>query len=314
MALIIWLQALEPRVLLRVVFASISWCGDGPLYFVLFPLLYWRKAPAIAIRYGYLVGVAVLVLTVLKAQTATLRPFLAAPGQVAFLPYSLAGFSWFPNRDALIDAYRHSASFPSGHALCATAVGLYLYAHTASGWGRTVWVAFVVLVPLARLYLGVHYPLDVLGGGGLGVLLFLLATRLRVDTLATRLAPWGVSGWYGRLLLVGLLSLMLGMLAKAAVVVFVMFLSYPMILRGMATRIAAFAQPHNDAWRLYNAVLGCLGVGGMVWAAAPLRNSGLLVSVPLITIWVTLGCPLLVETLCPTGGGSGGEAPPSTEC
>ena len=86
MALIIWLQAFEPRVLLRVVFASISWCGDGPLYFVLFPLLYWRKAPVIAIRYGYLVGVAVLVLTVLKAQTATLRPFLTAPGQVAFLP------------------------------------------------------------------------------------------------------------------------------------------------------------------------------------------------------------------------------------
>src|ERR1700694_3136818 len=64
MALIIWLQALEPHALWRCVFAMLSWCGDGPLYVLLFPLLYWRKAPAIAIRYGYVVGLAVLLLTV----------------------------------------------------------------------------------------------------------------------------------------------------------------------------------------------------------------------------------------------------------
>ena len=39
MDLILWLQALEPRAVLRLVFAGISWCGDGPLYVLLFPLL-----------------------------------------------------------------------------------------------------------------------------------------------------------------------------------------------------------------------------------------------------------------------------------
>jgi hypothetical protein len=138
MVLIVWLQALEPRALFRLGFVVISWCGDGPLYFLLFPLLYWRKSPAMAIRYGYVVGLAALLLTVVKAQTTTLRPFLAAPDQIAFLPYPLAGFSWFPIRDTLIDAYRHDPSFPSGHDLFATAVGLYLYAHTASVWGRAM--------------------------------------------------------------------------------------------------------------------------------------------------------------------------------
>ncbi len=190
MALILWLQALEPHALWCSVFMVFSWCGDGPLYFLLFPFLYWRKAPAVAIRYGYVVGLAVLLLTVMKAQTTTPRPFLVAPDQVAFWPSSLAGFTWFPSRDALIDAYRRDPSFPSGHALCATAVGFYLYAHTASVGGRAVLASFVVLIPLARLYLGVHYPTDVLAGSGLGVLVFLLATRLRVDVLTARLTCW----------------------------------------------------------------------------------------------------------------------------
>jgi membrane-associated phospholipid phosphatase len=274
MALILWLQALEPHALWRSVFMGLSWCGDGPLYFLLFPLLYWRKAPAVAIRYGYVVGLAVLLLTVMKAQTTTSRPFLVAPDQVAFWPSSLAGFTWFPSRDALIDTYRRDPSFPSGHALCAAAVGLYLYAHTASVGGRVVLASFVVLIPLARLYLGVHYPTDVLAGSGLGVLVFLLATRLRIDALTTHLTRWGMTGWPGRVLLVGLLTLGLGVVAKAAAVLWVVFLSYPLIVRRLAPRIASLAQWHDEAWRRVNAVVGCLGVGGMLVAAAPLRHGG----------------------------------------
>src|SRR6266567_1407221 len=99
MDMILFLQALEPRAVVRLVFAGISWCGDGPLYFLLFPLLYWGKAPSVAVRYGYLWGWAVLSMTVLKGSATTLRPFLAAPERVAFLQPLLAGFSWFPSPD-----------------------------------------------------------------------------------------------------------------------------------------------------------------------------------------------------------------------
>ena len=83
MGLMLWLQALEPRAVVRLVFAGSSWCGDGPLYFLVFPWLYWRHAPAVAVRYGYLWGWAVLVRTGLKGAFATVRPFQAAPEQVA---------------------------------------------------------------------------------------------------------------------------------------------------------------------------------------------------------------------------------------
>src|SRR4029450_3904375 len=63
MDMILFLQPLEPRAVVRLVFAGISWCGDGPLYFLLFPLLYWGKTPAVAVRYGYVWGWAVLVLS-----------------------------------------------------------------------------------------------------------------------------------------------------------------------------------------------------------------------------------------------------------
>jgi hypothetical protein len=49
-----------------------------------------------AIRYGYLWGFAVLVMTVCKEQANTLRPFMAAPDHVAFLKYPLEGVVLVP--------------------------------------------------------------------------------------------------------------------------------------------------------------------------------------------------------------------------
>ena len=100
-----------------------------------------------AVRYGYMWGWAVLVLTALKGSGTILRPFLVAPEQVAFLPPRLAGFYWFPSQDLLRAAYHQSPAFPSGHALVATAVGLYLTTHTASSGGRCLLGSGIVLIP-----------------------------------------------------------------------------------------------------------------------------------------------------------------------
>jgi membrane-associated phospholipid phosphatase len=75
----------------------------------------------------------------------------------------------------------HSAAFPSGHAAtafaCATVIGC---------WSpRLALPAFVLAAAIAwsRVYVGVHWPLDVLGGAALGVvvgsLLVLLGRRWR---------------------------------------------------------------------------------------------------------------------------------------
>jgi undecaprenyl-diphosphatase len=79
-----------------------------------------------------------------------------------------------------------SSSFPSGHAMSATVVYgtvAYLLARLQKhGWSRAITlvtaVVMIVLICTTRLYLGVHYPSDVLGGivVGLAWAAFCMAT------------------------------------------------------------------------------------------------------------------------------------------
>ena len=85
-------------------------------------------------------------------------------------------------------AVPHSDAFPSGHASAAFACA------TVLAWGsrRLAVPAFVLAAAIAwsRVYVGVHWPLDVLGGALLGVatatLLVLVTRRWRLRAEADR--------------------------------------------------------------------------------------------------------------------------------
>ncbi len=70
-------------------------------------------------------------------------------------------------------APEHTFSFPSGHAMGSMTLAMVVF---LLAW-RTRWrwpaalaaLAFVVLVGLSRVYLGVHYPSDILGGWTAGM-------------------------------------------------------------------------------------------------------------------------------------------------
>jgi undecaprenyl-diphosphatase len=76
-------------------------------------------------------------------------------------------------------------SFVSGHAIIAWGVALLLWPVLPGRW-KFVPVAIAVLNAVARVYLGAHNPLDVVGGGAIGiaigavlVVVFGLDSRLR---------------------------------------------------------------------------------------------------------------------------------------
>lgn len=82
----------------------------------------------------------------------------------------------------------HYAAYPSGHALTATVVlGLLLWLLHRHGAGPVLWrtavavaVVSVAGVGLTRVWLGVHWPTDVLGGWLMGATLVCLAIAAHV--------------------------------------------------------------------------------------------------------------------------------------
>jgi undecaprenyl-diphosphatase len=97
------------------------------------------------------------------------------------------------------ETHAMSSSFPSGHAMSATVVYgtvAYLLARLQKHrWARaltlTLAIVMIALICSTRLYLGVHYPSDVLGGivVGLAWAGFCMATLEASLVLARRRAP-----------------------------------------------------------------------------------------------------------------------------
>jgi membrane-associated phospholipid phosphatase len=77
----------------------------------------------------------------------------------------------------------HGTSFPSSHTAVTVAVVIALLPFLPRALAPVA-IAYAVLVGWSRVYLGVHYPLDVLGGAGIGMavggaVLLALRTLLR---------------------------------------------------------------------------------------------------------------------------------------
>lgn len=69
-------------------------------------------------------------------------------------------------------------SFPSGHTCAAFAASMIWVRTLPWSWGRTCGVVLAVLMGLSRLYVGVHYPSDVLVGAVIGTLCAWAAWKL----------------------------------------------------------------------------------------------------------------------------------------
>ena len=126
----------------------------GMLWIVLAAaMLFWkptRKAGALAVA-AMLLGL-LCTNVILKPLVARERPWLHVAGLIPLI--------------AEPDPY----SFPSGHTTAAFAAGMTWVRTLPRKWMRGLAVGMAVCMGLSRLYVGVHYPGDVLGGALVGSL------------------------------------------------------------------------------------------------------------------------------------------------
>ena len=114
--------------------------ASNPLFLVL------KKFKELILVFGT-AGVAWVIARVLKILISASRPFDALPG-VTFL-FTQTGHA-----------------FPSGHATFFSALAFAIFfINKTAGY---VFMLFALLIGLARIMAGVHFPIDILGGFALG--------------------------------------------------------------------------------------------------------------------------------------------------
>lgn len=134
--------------------------------------------------------------TRITAATGLLALLLSVLTVNVFLKRFVARTRPFQNSQKLVLLIRkpEDFSFPSGHSSSSFAVSTVFLLLAPLWIGLPAW-GMALLIAFSRLYLGVHYPTDVLCGAGLGILLGIVANVLFPLLLLAPWVPERVSGW-----------------------------------------------------------------------------------------------------------------------
>lgn len=153
---VLWFQQFSPH--LDGIFEALTFLGDEEFYLILLPLVYWSIHRATGVRLMILVMFSSLLNTVAKSLAGQPRPF-EYDGRVLRLDDS-GGYG-----------------LPSGHTQSSVVLWGFVALESRRRWMWTVAGLTATGVALSRIYLGVHFPTDVIGGALLGIAVLLAWQR-----------------------------------------------------------------------------------------------------------------------------------------
>lgn len=164
-AILLWIQNSVRSDFLTTVMTVITRMGDkGILWIaVTLALLAFRRTRRMGLM--CLISMAIgLTITnlIIKNWVARIRPYVLIEGLECLIG---------PQKDF---------SFPSGHTTNSFACAWVLFMRTRRRrrWLGITALIMAILIGLSRLYVGVHYPTDVLGGAAVGIISACLAMAL----------------------------------------------------------------------------------------------------------------------------------------
>lgn len=154
---VLWLQRFSPE--LDVPFKALTFTGNEGFFLLLLPLIYWSLDRRTGARLTILFLFSAYVNAVAKVLAGQPRPFEYDPGV-----------------RQLVEA--GGGGFPIGHTQGAVVVCGYLASQFRKPWLWVIAGLLMIFIPLSRVYLGVHFPTDLLGGYLLGTVLLLFYLSL----------------------------------------------------------------------------------------------------------------------------------------
>ena len=177
MTILQWIQNMDAQILLFIqqyirkdifdgFWKTITFLGDGGWFWIALGVI--LLIPKKTRKAGFTALIALAIGAVftnlgLKQLVARTRPYDAVEGLVPLV------------------AKLKDFSFPSGHTCASFSCAVVYYKMYPDIKGKGAMV-LAVLIALSRLYVGVHYPTDVLGGAIVGWLSAILALKISVFT------------------------------------------------------------------------------------------------------------------------------------
>lgn len=275
MSTILWVQGFAGPGLDRF-FLLVTAMGSQEFYMVVIPLVYWCMDRRVGVRLGFVWLFSVYLNFLLKDALRLPRP--AGPGLRVPPGAEAGGFG-----------------FPSGHAQGNATLWGYLYAAFPRPALLALAVAAVTLVAFSRVYLGVHYPADVLGGLLLGLAVVLLFRRGEAWLAARRPWPAGAPAAAGVLLPLAALALYHTPDSARMAGTFI-GLAEGYLLQ---ERLLAFGERAALPRQVLKAVLGLAGLFLLRMATAPFFPEGTaqVVRYGLMGFWVSYLAPVAFVAL-----------------
>jgi len=164
---ILWLQQFS-NPLLDSFFTYITMIGNTEYYMIAVPIFYWCINKRDAFKFIIFFLGSMYLNAVIKAMTAVARP----AGDGLRILYN--------------ESTRGSSSFPSGHTQGTASFWGYMALYFKNKYFTAVSVIIIILVATSRIYLGLHFPIDVLGGLFLAFIILCLF-KLVYDPIVIRL-------------------------------------------------------------------------------------------------------------------------------
>jgi membrane-associated phospholipid phosphatase len=137
---------------LDAIFKAITFLGEEDFFIILLPLLLWCVDFSFGARLAFFFLFSTIVNSGLKGLIAQPRPCDLDP-------------------EVKLHFYTGRYGLPSGHSQSSVVVWGAIASYIRKRWAWVVAVLLAALVGFSRVYLGVHFPTDVLAGWTLGAVL-----------------------------------------------------------------------------------------------------------------------------------------------